>query len=227
MEKILFSDELQHHSISIRSNKMPVTIGKARKAMKRKSNAPDKRPTKRARSESGDDDDEEDAQAQILLLENEIFESKKNYNNIATLIKLLENDAEGADDSVVAAISLCRVFTRLMVSGDMSKKQVATEKDAVVVKWLRERYLEYKTGLLELLEQEGIAPTAFTLCMRLLKTEGQHLRNGQDNFPAVFLTNMIWVLLKDNGEGTVRKEFSKKFVEEYDDIRFFTMEAIE
>ncbi|KAF8855575.1 nucleolar complex protein-like protein [Acephala macrosclerotiorum] len=205
---------------------MPVTIGKAGKAVKRKSNALDKRLAKRARSESSSDDDE-DAQAQILLLENEIFESKKNYNNIATLIKILGKDSEVADDSVVAAISLCRVFTRLMVSGDMSKKQVATEKDAVVVKWLRERYSEYKMGLLELLGEEGIAPTAFTLCTRLLKTEGQHLRNGRENFPTTLLTDIIRVLLKDNGEVNVRKEFSEKFVEEYDDIRFFTLEAIE
>lgn len=202
---------------------MPPNGVKRGNPAKRKSNAADKRPAKRARSESSD----EDGQAQILLLENAIFESKKNYNNIATLIKILRNDDEDADDSVVAAISLCRVFTRLMVSGDMSKKQVASEKDAVVVKWLRERYSEYKIGLLELLGEEGIAPTAFTLCMRLLKTEGQHLRTGQDSFPAVFLTDMVRVLLRDDGEGNGRKEFSEKFVEEYDDIRFYTLEAIQ
>ncbi|KAE8444699.1 hypothetical protein EG329_014357 [Mollisiaceae sp. DMI_Dod_QoI] len=202
---------------------MATRIGKASHPEKRKSSALDKRPAKRARSESSI----EDTQAQILMLENEIFESKKKYNNIATLIKILGNDAEEAEDSVVAAISLCRVFTRLMVSGDMSKKHIATEKDAVVVRWLRERYSEYKNALLELLGKEGIAPTALTLCMRLLKTEGQHLRTGQDNFPATFLTDMIRALLNYNGDGNVRKEFSDEFVEEYDDVRFFTLEAIE
>lgn len=202
---------------------MPLRTERASHAGKRKSSAVDKRPAKRARSESSDEDDQE----QILLLENAIFESKKNYNNIAALIKILGDDAEDADNSVIAAISLCRVFSRLMVSGDMSKKQVVTEKDTVIFKWLRERYAEYKTGLLELLGEEGIAPTAFTLCMRLLKTEGQHLRAGQDNFPATFLMDIIRVLLEEDGEEGVRKEFSQKFVEEYDDIRFYTLEAIE
>lgn len=202
---------------------MAFKTDKSNPAAKRKSSAVDKRPAKRARSESSDEDD----QAQILLLENEIFESKKNYNNIATLIKILGDDAEDVDNSVVAAISLCRVFTRLMVSGEMSRKQTATEKDTVVLNWLRERYSEYKNDLLELLGEEGIASTSFTLCMRLLKTEGQHMRSGYDNFPAIFLMDMIRVMLREDGDESVRRDFSTKFVEEYDDIRYFTLQAIE
>jgi U3 small nucleolar RNA-associated protein 19 len=93
---------------------------------------------------------------------------------------------------------------------------------------LRERYSEYKTALLVLLGEEGASSTALTLCMRLLKTEGEHFRNGQEfNFPAGFLTEILQVLLKPESNENVRKEFSEQFVEEYDDIRFYTFEAIE
>ena len=115
-----------------------------------------------------------------------------------------------------------------MVSGDLAKKQGSTEKDAVVIKWLKERYSEYKTALLVLLGEEGLESTALTLCMRLLKTEGEHLRNGQEyNFPTTFLTEIVQVLLKPESGETVRAEFSEKYVEEYDDIRFYTFKAIE
>lgn len=205
------------------NDKMPGAVGEGVQPVKRKRTTSDKRPTKRARSQSSEEDDS----AQILLLENEILESKKNYNNIATLIKLLESDSEDTEESVLAAISLCRVFTRLMVSGDMSKKQETTEKEAVVMKWLKERYLEYKNGLYMLLGEEGIASTALTLCMRLLKTEGEHLSSAQDyHFPTPFLTQMVKTMLKHGSDSDVRKEFSEKFVEEYDDIRFYTLEAI-
>jgi U3 small nucleolar RNA-associated protein 19 len=190
---------------------------------KRKRISSTEKPSKRARSESS----EEDAQAQILLLENETFESKKNYNNIAKLIKILRDDNEDADNSVVAAISLCRVFVRLMTSGEMAKKQGSTEKEAVVVKWLKERYSEYKISLLLFLGEEGVDATALTLCMRLLKTEGEHLRNTQDyNFPTSFLTEIIQVLLQPDGGEAVRAEFGNKYVEEYDDIRFYTFKSI-
>jgi U3 small nucleolar RNA-associated protein 19 len=202
---------------------MSGTVQEGGRSVKRKRATSDKRSTKRARSESS----EEDGSVQILLLENEILESKKNYNNIATLVKLLELDSEDADKPVLAAISLCRIFTRLMVSGDMVKGQETTEKEAIVMKWLKERYAEYKTGLYLLLGEEEISSTALTLCMRLLKTEGEYLSSAQEyHFPTPFLTQMVKAMLKDGSDPNVRKEFSEKFVEEYDDIRFYTLEAI-
>lgn len=203
---------------------MPGPVGDSTRPAKRKRVSSEKTPSKRARSESSD----EDPQAQILLLENEIFESKKNYNNVAKLIKILGADTEDLDEPLVAAISLCRVFMRFMASGELEKKTGSTDKDVVVIKWLRERYSEYKTALLDLLADEGIGNTALELCMRLLKIEGEHLRNGQDyNFPATFLAQIVQVLLDPGTDESARKEFSEKFVEEYDDIRFYTFDAIE
>lgn len=205
---------------------MPGAIATAGKSAKRKRVSSEKKPIKRARSESSDDED--DTQAQILLLENEIFESKKNYNNIAKLIKIFTSESEDPDDSVVAAISLCRVFTRLFVAGDLESKAKASEKDLIVAKWLSERYSEYKRGLLDLLGEEGISATALTLCMRLLKTEGETIRNNKEyRFPSTFLTGIIRTLLRPESEASTRKEFSQKLVEEYDDIRFYTLEAIQ
>ncbi|CAG8952330.1 hypothetical protein HYFRA_00001075 [Hymenoscyphus fraxineus] len=202
------------------------TIPTAGKSAKRKRVSSEKKPIKRARSESSDE--EEDTQAQILLLENEIFESKKNYNNIAKLIKIFTSEKEDPDDSVVAAISLCRVFTKLLVAGDLESKAKASEKELIVAKWLRERYSEYKAALLDLLGEEGISATALTLCMRLLKTDGETVRNNQDyQFPSTFLTGIVRTLLRPESEASTRKEFSEKFVEEYDDIRFYTFEAIQ
>ncbi|CZT00385.1 probable NOC4 Nucleolar protein, forms a complex with Nop14p that mediates maturation and nuclear export of 40S ribosomal subunits [Rhynchosporium agropyri] len=194
---------------------------------KRKRSSSEKGPSKRARSESSESSDEEDSQAQIILLADEILKSKKNYNSISKLIQILRAEGEEADDAVVAAISLCRVFTSLMVSGDMVKKQGTIEKDAVVIKWLKERYLEYKSGLLSLLGEEGLSSTVLDLCMRLLKTEGQHLRGLEYSFPTAFLTDMVRVFLDPESDEIVREEFSKKYVEEYDDIRFYTLEALD
>ncbi|KAH8656977.1 nucleolar complex protein-like protein [Tricladium varicosporioides] len=202
---------------------MPAATAVTSRPEKRKRVSPEKRPSKRARSESS----EEDGQAQILLLENEIFESKKNYNNIVTLIKIFTNDTGDADDSVVAAISLCRVFTRLLVAGELVQKRGGSEKEAIVVKWLKERYTEYKTALLDILGEEGISATALTLCMRLLKTEGESMQSNKEyQFPTMFLTGIVAALLQPESDSSARKEFSENFVEEYDDIRYYTLDAI-
>jgi U3 small nucleolar RNA-associated protein 19 len=192
-------------------------------AVKRKRVASKEKPVKRARSESS----EEDGQAHILLMENEIFESKKHYNNIPKLIKLVQPKENVFDESIIAAISLCRAFSRLMASGDMSKKAETTEKEMVVVLWLKERYIEYKNALLMLFQVQEAASTVLTLSMRVLKSEGTHMKNGQDyNFPSRFLTDLVRTLLSLEDGEDIRAEFAEKFVEEYDDVRFYTFEAI-
>ena len=201
---------------------MPGVIKKstAAGAKRKRSDAP-KKSVKRAKAESSDEE-EEDVQAKILELESKILESKKHYNNIPKLLKLFETE-----DAIIAAVALCRVFSRLIASGELTKKAGASEKEDLVVTWLRERYFEYKNGLYELLESPDAAPTIFALCMRMLKNEGTHLKNGQDyNFPIRFLTDLVRTLLRLQDGDELRQEFSEKYVEEYDDIRYYTFETI-
>jgi U3 small nucleolar RNA-associated protein 19 len=225
MEATVQSYQIRIENFTSKSScAMPGIAGDSTRPAKRKRVSSDKDPSKRARSESSD----ENALAQILLLEKEILESKKNYNNIVKLIKILRSDSDDIDDAAVAAISLCRVFIRLIAFGELEKKKDSTDKDLVVIKWLRERYLEYKTALLTLVGEDGIGNTALELSMRMLKTEGEHIRNGREyNFPTTFLTDIIRVLLSPGTDETIRKEFSEKYVEEYDDVRFYTFGAIE
>ncbi len=201
---------------------MPSVAKRPAGASKRKSTDSHKKSVKRAKAEgSSNEEEEQDAQAQILELENKILESKKHYNNIPKLLKLLETE-----DAILAAVALCRVFSRLMTSGELTKKAGSSEKEDVVVAWLRERYYEYKSGLCELLESPEAAPAIFTLCMRMLKNEGTHLKNGQDySFPSRFLTDIMKTLLSLDGDD-LRQKFSEEYVEEYDDIRYYTFEAI-
>lgn len=62
--------------------------------------------------------------------------------------------------------------------------------------------------------------------MVLVKSEGRTLRQNQDHsFPADFLTEIVRALLVS--EGGARREYTEHFVEEYDDIRFYTLRALE
>jgi U3 small nucleolar RNA-associated protein 19 len=206
---------------------MPGAMAGSDRVIKRKQTSSQKGPSKRARSES---DEEEDVQAQILGLGPKISNSKKYHKTIPILIEIIQNSKKDADSekSMVAAISLCGAFTRLMVSDQMKRKQGNTSEEAEVVDNLRKQYSKYKAALVELLVEDGIpGSTALDLCMRLLKTEGEHLLKGQEsNFPVPFLTRIVRSLLKPGNSGNSRKEFSETYVEEYDDIRFYTLEAI-
>ncbi|KAJ4861144.1 CBF/Mak21 family domain-containing protein [Trichoderma breve] len=179
--------------------------------------------TKRRRSSN---EEAEDPNAKILLMEQGILESKKNYNDIATLLSIASRYEDGEDESTLAAVTLCRIFLRLLAQGSLIAKKGLSEKDSVVVGWLKDQFSQYKTLLQNMLGDEDLAVTALTLCMRTLKAEGEHLYDKEEyTFPQAFLESIIAVLITSDNEDA-RKAFLESYVEEYDDIRYYTFKSV-
>lgn len=205
---------------------MPAAVGA--KPLKRKAPLTKEPPQKRARSESSNDEGE-DPQAEILLLETAVLESRKNYNNIPTLINIAREIHQDEERALLAVVSLCRVFIRLLSAGNLRRKKGLSEKEVTVVHWLRDRLAEYHDVVLSLFSQEGSAATALTLAMRLLKAEGQNPQSDKDeyNFPKAFLRDIVGALCRSEVDSEVRQEYVEKFVDEFEDIRFYTFKAVQ
>ena len=105
--------------------------------------AKSKKRQKSPASTSADEGEGEDVQARILQLEAQILESRRHYNNIATLVQLAKHSEPEDEAPILAAVALCRVFSRLLATGDMVKSKGMGEAEAVIVSWLKERYREY------------------------------------------------------------------------------------
>lgn len=189
---------------------------------KRKRPAAAEPASKRRRDSNGSDTD---PNAQILLLEQGILESKKKYNDITVLLTKSGNHASGNPEAMLATVALCRVFMRLYVQGAFSPKS-SSEKEAVVASWLRDQLAQFKNILFELFEDEDLAGTALTLCMRLLKAEGDSMSDRAEySFPRTFLQQIVNKLLTIDNED-VQQAFIEEYVEQHDDIRYFTFIAI-
>ncbi|XXG99212.1 hypothetical protein Hte_005548 [Hypoxylon texense] len=202
---------------------MPGTVGG--KSLKRKQPKISETANKRAKAESDGDSEDDNLTNDILRLEQEILESKKNYNNITTILELARNK-EDDDTAQFALVSLCRVFLRLFASGNLARKSGQSEKDEVVIQWLRKRLGDYKRLLISSLSQEDAAPTALTLVMRILQAEGKYLKDKDEyNFPTNSLREVVDELVQ-NGSEDIRQEFCEKFLGEYADIRFYTFKVL-
>ncbi|CRK35015.1 hypothetical protein BN1723_018568, partial [Verticillium longisporum] len=119
------------------------------------------------------------------------------------------------DSAALASVALTRVFVRLLAAGSLIKKKGLTEKDTVVVGWLRERYFEYKDVLAELITDEELGSPALTLAMRMLKSEAQHLYESDEfNFPQAFLQQIIKALLNSSSDDA-RGDFVDKYLTEF------------
>lgn len=190
---------------------------------KRKRASAGEKPAKRQRSSSVESDD---PNAKILLMEQGILESKKNYNDISVLLKTAGQYGNGKPEPMLAAVALCRVFMRLLAQGSLITKNSLSEKDLVVVGWLKDQLSQYKAVLLSLLGDEELAVTALTLSMRLLQAEGQFLYDKEEyTFPTAFMESIVRVILLSDNED-VRRAFIEEFAEQYDDIRFFTFKSV-
>ena len=96
-------------------------------------------------------------EAEVLRLEDEIIKSRQNYNSIANLITLLEDTRKSHHTDTIVAVSLCRIFTRLAAAGSLTKAKASSKPERIVVQWLRERYSEYFSLLLEMIKGDTAA----------------------------------------------------------------------
>ncbi|OAA42603.1 CCAAT-binding factor [Metarhizium rileyi] len=197
--------------------------GAAVEGSKRKRASAGEKPAKRHRSSS---EESEDPNAKILLLEQGILESKKNYNDITVLLSTASEYENDEPESLLAAVALCRVFVRLLAQRSLTIKKSLSEKEAVVVSWLKDQLFQYKSLLMNLLRQDELAVTALTLSMRLLKAEGEFLHSNEEYlFPTAFLEDIVKaVLLSDNED--IRHAYIEDFAEQFDDIRYFTFKSV-
>lgn len=119
-------------------------------SMKRKSSKNGGAPSSKRRAVAEEDDFAQTLSA-IQELENQIAESRKYYNNIATLISMLNVEKSAKKPELAVAVSLCRVFSRLIAGGNFTATSHAAENEKILVAWLKERCLEYQAALMAIM----------------------------------------------------------------------------
>ncbi|EUC50921.1 hypothetical protein COCMIDRAFT_31812 [Bipolaris oryzae ATCC 44560] len=194
---------------------------------KRDTSKPERSESKSKSRRKSSSEDGDDLQSEIVQLEAQILESRKHYNNIATLLqRAKQSDAEN-EGPILAAVALCRVFSRLLVTGDMVKSKGMSEAEGVIVSWLKERYRELCNMLLDNFLRSEHPPkqsVALTLLMRLVKEEAKSQKDYKiKNGP---LPRLIEVLLQLPLDDLNREEFAEKYIKQFDDIRYQTFQTI-
>lgn len=173
--------------------------------------------------------DGEGAQAQILLLEEQILESKKHYKNITQLLELCQGNNKGDERNVTAAVALCRVFCRLLAGERMIKIKGMSEADLGMVDWLKAQYKQYIRVLCDIVqeEDEALQSTSLTLLMRLVKEETtQEGRRAEQAWRTGTFFQIIRALVSSSETAGAREEFVDKYLEEHDDVRYYTFHAV-
>ncbi|KAI5290468.1 hypothetical protein KEM54_001474 [Ascosphaera aggregata] len=167
--------------------------------------------------------------SEIQELEGQIAESRKHYNNIVKLLSMLDV-VSGADSAnLQVAVSLCRVFCRLLAGGHLNKIKGSSEQDHIVVAWLRERYQEYQDALLAILKNGAASHqvVALSLCFQLMKEQSTHLAGtGTQVWSSGFFIRVVAALLEVPEGAVVRSNFAENYMKKHHDIAVYTVLAL-
>ncbi|KAK3655685.1 Maturation and nuclear export of 40S ribosomal subunits interacting protein [Elasticomyces elasticus] len=170
----------------------------------------------------------ESTQNKILQLEEQILQGREHYNNIVELQTLVAKFETKPRAATLAAVSLCRVFCRLTAGESLVKSNSASDADTQIVSWLKARLRDYVDGLTAWLGGEQ-GSTALTLLMRVVKAEvSQTSKRGEQAWKTESGTfyKVVKALLENEDVEGARQEFVEAFVEEHDDVRFYTFSAV-
>lgn len=99
------------------------------------------------------DSNEDATMSKITELEIQISESRKHYNNIATLLSILDVGENAQSPNLPVAVSLCRVFSRLIAAGSLTESSRADDNEKFIVAWLKERFQEYQKALVNIMRE--------------------------------------------------------------------------
>ncbi|KAL8735869.1 MAG: hypothetical protein Q9181_002647 [Wetmoreana brouardii] len=204
--------------------------GTARKR-KRTDNDPEAVPNSKGKTRKIEDDaSAPKIEQEILLLEEQILRSRKHYNSIPTLLGYCrEHDGGARKESITAAVALCRIFCRLMAAGSMSKPRDAPQSEVTIIQWLRGQIVLYKETLLSFLSKTDLSvqSTALTLLMRLLKGESESLQlNSDDVWRKGAFPSLVSKIIDSGTPEAVRDEFVEKYIQPYNDVRFYALAGL-
>ncbi|KAJ5936624.1 hypothetical protein N7466_003074 [Penicillium verhagenii] len=196
---------------------MPAAVDASKKRKSSKNaGAPSKR---RAVAE----DDFAETLSTIEKLENEIAESRKHYNNIATLISMLNVEKSAKNPDLAVAVSLCRVFSRLMAAGTFAESSHAAENEKIVAAWLKERSLEYQRALVAIMREADSTSqiTALTLSMRLIKERITHIPGAENIVWSTNFRDILEAVVGGRDNQDLQTELITKFLKEFEDVRYY------
>lgn len=146
--------------------------------------------------------------------------------NVSALLTLFKAEEQQKGTNLPVLVSLCKVFTRLMVSGEIVTARHAKAQSTVDSDTLRKLYEKYHECL-QLSIHDGpadIQVACLKLSMRMLKGQAEHLE--ENVFSSSIYANLVATIIDANDGSDLRSVFIDDYLSVYHDCKFFTLENI-
>lgn len=157
----------------------------------------------------------------VQKLEDELSETADGKSQMSELISLLNPATPDSESNVKVAICLCKVFSRMMASGEFP-----WQKPKEGPGWQVREYRTYQSIVQQCLEKgHGSTPsTMLKLHMRMLREESLHNPDNVRIFES--FSGLVPALVEAVDGAEVRKTFAEEYLQQYQDCRYHSLAAI-
>ena len=109
----------------------------------------------------------DDPKVEIGAPEDQILKSREHYNDILDLIVRFEGGF------IPAALSLCKIFCKLLAINEIGSKSSKSGKDLRISNWLQKQLDRYEVALFQMLQKPSASKqsAALTMLMQLVKAK--------------------------------------------------------
>ncbi|KAI9289519.1 CBF/Mak21 family-domain-containing protein [Umbelopsis sp. AD052] len=181
---------------------------------------------KRKRGEvtgSRKDQDYKDTIQRIKVLESGLGD-KSNLNNLVEIFEIAQGSHGGLTSAAIHALH--RVYTTLLLKGELRRLKKEESAKATVSNWLRDNYNSYIKFLCELLrhEEPGLQKPALNILITLLKSESEFQTSlrKKHSFANDFYVRVVDAVLRNpNFSQPLQAELLGKYLNVYDDLRYY------
>jgi len=173
-----------------------------------------------------------DANADVTVLEAQIQESSRHYNNIPKLLAIANEEAEAISESNFSATAaLGRVYFRLLSEGRLRGKNGASSEEELITNWLKKNYADYQKCLFKLLRNVRSETTALKELMQLVNIEVTSAGTAADSAwrTGVFaktIDNLLGFGDNDTVSGSAVLAFAEDYAQKFDDVRHATFTLV-
>ncbi|KAG2173710.1 hypothetical protein INT43_005130 [Umbelopsis isabellina] len=149
---------------------------------------------------------------------------RANLNNLVEIFEIAKGNHAGVTSAGIHALH--RVYTSLLLKGDLKRQKKVESSKATVNNWLRENYNTYINFLCELLhhDEPGLQRPALNILINLLKTETENLSTlrKKHSFANDFYYRVVEAVLHNtNFSQPLQAEYVGKYLNVYDDLRYY------
>lgn len=170
----------------------------------------------------------EGALPNIEQLEKRIAEDAlKSHKDIEKLITMINPDNLNAKTNLKAAVSLCKVFSRLAASGSLSKNDRGTQQNQEMTARFTQQYGIYRRALLDLLRSTSSSQrlSIVHLCWRVLEVDAELLGNSVWVSDSKFRP-LLSAVIELPGGADIREAYVGEYMNQCHDCCYYSLEYL-